>query len=312
MRSVGSPTISFGLISIPTKVYLAASGERFSFNMITPTKDDGKGNITGGNRVKQKLIDAVTGEDVEKGDCLSGYEYAKDQYVTFTDQDIDSLAGERSNAIELQEFVDNSAFNPVQVEKCYYLAPDKGAEKSYRLLSLTMEKSGKVAVGKWYARGKDYLVILAPTNGYLTMFQMYYANEVRAFEYQFSDKSLPSEPEIALAKKLIGQLSTKQFDVKKYNDEFAERIRAAIDVKINGGEQLAAIASAPQRNIIDLMELLKASVAAVETEGVARVVNEKIDLPVGDDLGGGIILPPPEPPPPSKPGLKKTRGKKKE
>lgn len=302
MRSVASPTISFGLISVPTKAYLGASSESFSFKMITPE----------GNLVKQKIFDAVTDKEVPRGDCLKGYEYAKDQYLTFTEADIDALAGDNQNSIELKEFVDDSAFNPIQVEKCYYLAPDKGAEKSYRLLTTTLENLGKVAVGKWYTRGKDHLVILKATGGHITLFQMYYANEVRAFEYQFSDKTAPTDQELALAKRLINQLSTKQFDVKKYSDEFAERIRAAIDAKINGGEETVAPATTAKPNIIDLMELLKASIEAQETGGIVRLVDGKVDTHVGDDLGGGVLPPPyEEPTPPSKPGLKKTKGKKK-
>jgi DNA end-binding protein Ku len=319
-RSCGSPTISFGLLSIPTKLYLAAASESFSFNMITPD----------GNRVKQKLVDAVTDEEVQRGDCDRGFEYTKDQFVIFTDDELDSLAGEKANSIELAEFASDTVFDPLQVEKAYYLAPDKGAEKAYRLLVRTLEKTGKVAVGKWYARGKDHLVILIPTGKdsatrHLTMFQMYYANEVRGFEYQFSDKSEPTEAEVEMAKMLISKLSTKNFDVKKYNDEFAERIRTAIDAKIADPEQEVKAGGKTNVPTMDLLAMLKASLeqtkpsepAVVVMEKpavpkkkrgkkaevtVGRLVNGKVDSPTGDDLGG---------PPPSKgPGLKKTTGKK--
>eukprot|EP00697_Spironema_sp_BW2_P014219 gnl/Spiro4/4614_TR2305_c1_g1_i2.p2 gnl/Spiro4/4614_TR2305_c1_g1~~gnl/Spiro4/4614_TR2305_c1_g1_i2.p2 ORF type:complete len:338 (+),score=36.67 gnl/Spiro4/4614_TR2305_c1_g1_i2:2784-3797(+) len=330
-RSCGSPTISFGLLSIPTKLYLAAASESFSFNMITPLKEDAEGNVSGGNRVKQKLIDAVTGEEVQKGDCDRGYEYAKDQFVIFTDEELDSLAGEKANSIELVEFASDTVFDPLHVEKAYYLAPDKGAEKAYRLLVRTLEKTGKVAVGKWYSRGKDHLVILVPAGKdsaslHLTMFQMYYANEVRGFEYQFSDKSEPTEGEVEMAKMLISKLSTKNFDVKKYNDEFAERIRSAIDAKIADPEQEVKAGGKSTASVVDLLALLKASLEqtepakvapvvmekpatpkkkkgkkASEELTVARMVNGKVDLPTGDDLGG---------PGPKGPGLKKTKGKK--
>lgn len=267
-RSCASPTISFGLLSIPTKAYLSAASESFSFNMITPN----------GNRVKQKIVDAVTEEEVQRGECLRGYEYAKDQFVTFSDEELDALAGEKANSIELAEFASDSVFNPVQVEKAYYLAPDKGAEKAYRLLVRTLERTNKVAVGKWYTRGKDHLVILVPTNGHLTMFQMYYANEIRAFEYQFTDRSEPSDQEVDMAKQLINKLSTKSFDVKKYNDEFAERARAAIEAKIADPENEVKVGSKSASTVIDLLAQLKASLETTP-KPIEPVVMEKSETP---------------------------------
>lgn len=289
-RSCASPTISFGLLSIPTKAFLAAASESFSLNMITPN----------GNRVKQKLIDAVTEEEVQRSECDRGYEYAKDQFVIFTDEELDSLAGEKSNSIELAEFASNSALDPLQVEKAYYLAPDKGAEKAYRLLVRILEKTGKVAVGKWYTRGKDNLVILVPTgkdstNKHLTMFQMYYASEVRTFEYQFSDKSEPSEAEIDMAKQLINKFSTENFDVKKYSDEFAERIRGAIDVKIADPEKEVKPGNKTIVPVMDLLTQLKASLKQAP-KAIAPAVMEKPITPRAKKTSG--------------PGLKKTKGKK--
>jgi len=257
-RAVASPMLSFGLISLPTKAYVAASGDTCSFNQITPA----------GNRVKQKIVDVVTDKEVTRAECRKGYEYAKDQYVIFTEEEVDSLAGEKSNSIELTEFVANTHFDPLQVEKCYYLAPEKGAEKTYRLLARAMEKMDKVAIGKWYARGKDHLIMIRPTGGRLTLFQMYYSNEVRDFEYEFSQASEPGERELELAKKLINQLTSKDkdFDATKYTDEFATRVRTAVDTKISGGT-LKEIAAPAQTKVMDLAALLEASLETLSSTG---------------------------------------------
>lgn len=248
MRSVANLTISFGLISIPVKTYLAASSESFSFRMITPT----------GNTVKQKLVDEITGKDVERGDCLKGYEYEKGKFITFSEQDIDDLAGEKSGLIEIVEFVDSSYFDPITVEKSYYLAPDKGGDRSYQLLSSTLDDLGKMAVGKYYSRGKDHLVVLKPNgaNRALTMFQMYYPNEVRNHPYNFSDSTRPSEQEVELAKELINKLSFKTFDSKKYNDEFAERLRVEIESRLTSGKKGKSVGkkSVPVNDILTLLQ----------------------------------------------------------
>lgn len=250
-RAVASATISFGLISVPTKIFLAAAADNFSFNQITKN----------GNRVKQKLIDAVTEEEVVRAECLKGYEHTKDQYVTFSEEEVDSFAGEKANTIELTEFVEIDNFNPVQVEKSFYLAPDKGAEKTYQLLCKTMTLTNKVAVGKFFNRGKDNLVMLKATGDHLTMFQMFYAAELRAFEYQFSAKCEPNEKEIALAKMLIKQLTSKSFDVANYHDEFAERVRGAIEFKLSGNE-IKTVTSAPVASAFNLLDLLEKSLKA--------------------------------------------------
>lgn len=256
-RAVASPTISFGLLSIPTKAYLAAASESFSFKMVSPD----------GNPIKQKTFDAVTDKEIERGDCGRGHEYEPGKILSISDDEIESLAGDKSNLIEVAEFVSNSNFDPIQIEKCYYLAPDKGAEKPYRLLTRALEKMSKVAVAKWFTRGKDHLVVLKPTNGYLTMFQMYYANEVRAFDYQFSDTSEPGDQELLLAKKLINQLSKEEFSAKSFRDEFAERVRAFIDKKLSSDSaKVTAVGGTSKPNVMDLVAVLKASIQETKPE----------------------------------------------
>jgi DNA end-binding protein Ku len=145
------------------------------------------------------------------------------------------------------------------VEKTYYLVPDKGAEKSYRLLARSMERAGKVAVGKYYARGRDNLVMIEPNNGELVMYQLYYQSEVRAFEYKFSNASEPGVRELELAQKLIRKLCSKGFNPSKYYDQYAERIRTAIDAKVSGDGTVKVAASKPPTEVVDLASLLERS-----------------------------------------------------
>src|SRR3989304_2130269 len=169
-RATASGTVSFGLVSIPCKFYTACSSESVQFKMITPK----------GNKVKQKIFDAVTDEEVERNACLKGYEHVKDQFVTFTSEELEALESERNNLIDINEFVPLASVDLLAVEKSYYLGADKGGDKGYLLLAKTLETTGKVAVGRWDARGKEQLVILRPYNGGLLLHQMFYTNEVRS------------------------------------------------------------------------------------------------------------------------------------
>lgn len=263
-RASGSAVISFSLITVPVKLYITASSESFSFNQIT----------TDGNRVKQKLFDAVTDQEVQDRATLrKGYEYTKDQYVILNDEELKALEGEKSNTIDIVEFVEDNNFNPLAVEKCYYLAPDKGAERPYRLLSRTLAHMKKIAVGKYYTRGKDHLIALkpggAPNGDQLTLFQMYYANEIRAFEYQFSDAYAPSDKEIDLAKMLIKKFATNKFDIGKYNDQYSERIRDLIERK-RSGETFSAPKQMVSQPVMDLAKLLEASLAGLTEKAEAK------------------------------------------
>jgi DNA end-binding protein Ku len=254
-KSTGSATITFGLVSIPVKFYTACSSEAMSFNMLTPK----------GNRVRQKLVDGVTGEEVDRASCNSGYEVAKDEYVTITKDELKSLEAEcESKCVEITEFV--PSFDPIYVEKTYYLGPDKGAEKGYLLLSEAMEKTGRVAVAQWNARGKEHLVTIAPYRGGLVLHQMYYATEVRPFdEIKCATKTPISNAERNMAQKLLDSLATDAFDPSKYKDHYVERVRKAIEEKVNSGviktagDSPAASAGA---SILDLTALLEKSLAA--------------------------------------------------
>ena len=274
-RATSSGTISFGLVSIPVKFYTAAASEQASFNML---------HKKCGGRVKQQYICPTdNNEIVERTEMMKGYEYSKGQYVTFTDEELKALEAERSNSIDISEFVPISSVDFVSVEKSYYLGPDKGGDKAYRLLSESMTKKERVAVGRWASRGKEQLVLIRPygKDG-IVLHQLYYATEVRAFEdvdtgatFQFSDK------EHDLAEKLIEQLSSDTFDPEKYSDSYSERVESAVQQKVEGKE-ITVVPEAPKAQIIDLFEALKKSLSANAAAGEGPLRPPKKTAPKAD------------------------------
>ncbi|NLE86881.1 MAG: Ku protein [Myxococcales bacterium] len=251
-RAISSGTISFGLVSIPVKLYTAASSEQVRFNML---------HRKCGGRLKMQYYCPVDDEVVERGDIVKGYEYARGQYVRFDDEELKSLEAEKSNSIEIVEFVPLDTFDLIQVERSYYLGPDKGGDKAYRLLGEAMREKNRVAVGRWASRGKEQLVVIRPYRDGLLFHQLYYADEVRAFDdidtgatFQFSDV------ERELAQKLIDQLSSDELQAEKYHDSFRERVQQAVDQKV-AGEQVTVAPEAPRAHVIDLFEALKQSLA---------------------------------------------------
>lgn len=252
-RAIASGTISFGLVAIPIKLFTAASSEQVRFNML---------HSKCGGRMKQQYFCPVDDEIVERADIVKGYEYSRGQFVRFTDEELKALEAQRTNAIEISEFVPLAEVDLVQLEKTYYLGPDKGGDKPYRLLSQCMREQGVVAVGRWYARGKEQLVIIRPygEDG-LCLHQLYYSNEVRAFDdVDLGAKQSVSDIERELALKLIEQLTRATFDAKKYEDGYEGRVRRAVDEKV-AGQEITIAPEAPRAQIIDLFEALKKSLA---------------------------------------------------
>lgn len=252
-RSIGSGTISFGLVSIPFKLYTAASSEGVSFNMLHPAC---------GSRVRQNLRCPVCEVEVQRNETVKGYEYAKDQFVQFTDDEVKALAAERTDTLDLVEFVPAETVDLLHVEKSYYLGPDKGGAKAYGLLARALEESGKVAVGRHWMRGKQNLVLVRPYRGGLLMHHLYYATEVRDWnEIDKDESSNFRDEEIDLAVHLIEQLSAERFVPEQYKDEYVERVQVAVSQKV-AGEAFQAAPATPRPAVIDLMAALKASLAA--------------------------------------------------
>lgn len=260
-RPISSATISFGLVSVPVSLYSASeSSATVSFNML---------HKACGTRLKQQYICPKEGEVVEKDEIAKGYEFAKGQYVTFTPEEIKALDEKATNSIDINEFVPLAAVDRIYLEKVYYLGPDKGGDRAYRLLGEALKETGRAAIGQYSARGKQHLVMIRPLDGVLVMEQLHYPAELRpAAEVPHSDTPV-KEAELSLAKQLIEQSATDEFHPETYHDTVRERVLDAIQQKVEG-QEITAEAAPPETKIIDLMDALKASLARQEGSGADR------------------------------------------
>jgi len=257
-RSIGSLTISFGLVAIPVKLYSATqSANAISFNML---------HKTCGSRLKQQYTCIKEGVVVERDETVKGYEFAKDQYVQFTPEEIKALEEAGTHAIEISEFVPIESIDPVYFDKTYYLSPDKGAAKPYGLLSEALREAKLCAVGRWATRGKAYIVLLRPIGDVLTMQQLHFAADVRSSSEVEVPKTEVKAAELKLARQLIDQQTTKAFDPASYTDELRGRIQASIDKKVAGQEiSVSEVQPEAGGKVIDLMEALRASLEKTES-----------------------------------------------
>ena len=252
-HALGSGTISFGLVSIPIKLYTSASSQSVAFNLL---------HAKCGSRVRQQYVCPLDNEVVERGDLVKGFEFAKDQYVRLTDGELKALEGEASKIIDIAEFVPLDRVDPIYFEKTYYLGPDKGGEKAYRLLAEAMAKSDRVALAKFVMRGKETLVLIRAAQGGLMLHTMYFADEVRDFgEIDKGASAKVREGELELAVKLLGELANEAFEPERYTDEYRQRVLDLVRTKVEGKEVVAAAPRAERGHVIDLMEALKTSLA---------------------------------------------------
>lgn len=256
-RSFASVTISFGLVSIPVDVYSAEiSSSRLSFNLLH-AKD--------GARVKQQYVCALDGEVVERSEMVKGYEYEKDRYVMFKPEEIKALEEAGTKMVNITEFVPLDTVDPMFFDRTYLLAPQRQGGKPYALLNEAMRETGLCAVGRWAARGREYVVIVRPVPGGMAMHQLYFKDEVRTLK----DIPMGDEPQIApgelkLAKALIEQTTARRFEPDEFHDEFRERVEAAIQKKIKSGKEISHFEAPGEDagssgNVVDLMEILQRS-----------------------------------------------------
>lgn len=257
-RPIASGTISFGLVSVPVKLYSGTQSKSLSFHLLHD-KDQ--------SRLRQQYVCATCGEVVDRSAMLKGYEYAKDQYAILTDDELKALERQSDQSIEIEEFVPVTAVDPIYFDKAYLLGPDKGGAKAYRLLREAMARAGKAAVAKFSTRGRQQLVLVREALGGLMMHALFYADEVRDFaEIERGDEVTLKPNEIDLAVQLIDQLASETFDPTRYEDEYRKRALEMIEQKVAGREVAVALAPAPKAQIIDLMEALKASLAARQAQ----------------------------------------------
>jgi DNA end-binding protein Ku len=258
-RSIGSLTISFGLVAIPVKLYSATqSASSISFNLLH------KGC---GSRLKQQYVCQKEGVVVERDDMVKGYEFAKDQYVQFTAEEIKAFEEAGTHAIEISEFVPIESIDPVYFDKTYYLAPDKGGAKPYGLLCEALKDAKVGAVGRWASRGKASIVSLRAVGDVLTMQQLHFAADVRPSSELEVPKADVKPAELKLARQLIDQQTSPAFEPAAYTDELRVRLQAAIDKKVEG-QEISISEAQPETGskVIDLMEALRAS---LEKSGAA-------------------------------------------
>jgi DNA end-binding protein Ku len=253
-RALASLTVSFGLVSIPVKLYSATQAQAsISFNLL---------HRRCGSRLKQQYVCAREGVIVERTDMVKGYEFAKDQYVTFSPEELKELEEKGTQTIDITEFVPAESIDPIYYDKAYFLGPDKGGAKPYALLAESMRQSGRTAVGRYAARGKMYIVQLRAVPGGLVMQQLLYAPEVRSIADIGVDEAPVRDSELALAKQLIDQISSDTFDATQYEDEVKKRIETAVQKKVEGEEiAISPVVAESGGQVIDLMEALRASLA---------------------------------------------------
>ncbi len=252
-RPIGSATVSFGLVSVPIQLYSASESQAaVSFNWIHKKT---------GARCKQQYVDSQSGEKVEKEDMIKGYEFSKGQYVTFSPDELKALEEKATGSIDVAEFVPADQVDRLYFDKAYFLGPNKGGERAYKLLAEALKKTKLVAIGQYAARGKQYLVMLRPLAGGLVMETLHYADEVRAIAEVPLPDSEVKPAELALALQLIEQAKSERFRPEAYEDNVRKRMLEQIQRKVEGHEITAEPTAAPETQIIDLMEALKASLA---------------------------------------------------
>jgi DNA end-binding protein Ku len=259
-RAIWSGAISFGLVNVPVKLYTATSPKAVRFHQLSAKT---------GARIKQKRVDASTGEEVAFEDIVKGYELTPDRYVTIASDELDALDPKATHTIDIEEFVDLVEIDPIYYDHNYYLAPSAGGAKAYRLLLEAMRESGKIAVGRFVLRSKQQLCALRPVGDALALTTMLFGDEVlspdRLDELDSLSEAEASDRELRMAQQLIESLSA-EFDPTKFRDEYRDRVLELIERKASG-EEIAVLPEAPEPAAApDLMAALEASLAAVRSD----------------------------------------------
>jgi DNA end-binding protein Ku len=261
-RSIASLSLSFGLVSIPVRLFSATeSAAGVSFNMLH----------TCGSRVRQQYVCIKENVVVERADLIKGYEFDKDRYVMFKPEELKALENSPRHTIDIVSFIPLEAVDPIYYDKAYYLAPDKRGAKPYSLLLEAMKESGRCALARWAWKGKEYVVQVRPGADGLVLQQLLYADEVRSMKDLDIEKVDVAKPELGLALQLINQIAADSYDPNEFVDDEKQRILGAIDSKIAGNEIAESAAPAPATGqVIDLMEALRASLAGKKAAPAAR------------------------------------------
>ncbi len=257
--------ITFGLVSFPVKLYSAARSESISFNQLH--KHDG-------SRIKQVLFCQAEDKPIPRSEIVKGFEYEKDRYVVIEDEEIKKVAPASAKVMEILEFVKSDQVDPIYLETSYYLAPDEAGEKPYALLFEALKKTGRVGVAKVAMHNREHIVILRPGNSGVMMHTMYFSHEIRKVDEFRTDTSLVKEKELALATNLLEALAA-DFEPEKYTDEYRDNLLRMIEAK-KAGEEIIATPEPQQAKVIDIMEALKASLAAAKKPAASASTSEAV------------------------------------
>src|SRR5579859_3239240 len=248
--SIWKGHLTFGLISIPVRMFAAARGERVSFNQLHKVCN---------SRLKQPLTCPTCNRTVERSEIVKGFEYEKDQYVLFTEEELDKIEPASAHIMEILEFVKTNEVDPLYFDASYYVAPEEGGAKAYKLLMMAMEESSYAAIAKLTMHQREHIVVIRPRAQGLALHTMFYTNEIRAAESLPSDKVEIKEPEKKLAHQLIESLAVP-FEAQKYRDEYQENVKGMISAKLKG-QEVTEVTQPHLAPVIDLMEALKKSIA---------------------------------------------------
>ncbi len=255
--------LTFGLISIPIRLFAAARGERISFNQLHSVCH---------SRLKQPLFCPVCNRQVERSEVVKGFEYEKDQYVLFSDEELDKIQPPTAKVMEILEFVKLDEIDPLYLDASYYITPEDAGLKAYQLLMKAMQESGYGAIAKLYMHQREHIVILRPGAKGLTLHTMFYSSEIRAAEAIPGDKIELKDQEKALAQQLITSLAAP-FDPQKYRDTYQDSVRGMIDAKLKG-QEVTEVAQPHLAPVVDLMEALKKSLAENQATRSAKAAAE--------------------------------------
>ena len=262
-RAIWSGSISFGLLNVPVKLYSAVSKQTVRFRELR--EGDGA-------RIRHKRVAETDGKEVPYEKIVKGYEYAPDQYVVLSRDELSELDPKRTRAIEIQDFVDLDDIDPIYFEQPYYLGPDKGAARAYALLVQAMKEARKVAIARFVLRNKEHLAAIRPMDDVLTLTTMRFHDEVSSPEdvdgevFEEAKPKKPEKRELEMAKQLIESL-TSDFEPNKYRDEYREELLDLLERKAEGKEVVSAPSEEPKpTKAPDLMAALEESLAAVKGE----------------------------------------------
>lgn len=255
--------LTFGLVSFPVRLYSAARSESISFNQLH--KHDG-------SRVKQILYCQAEDKPIPRSEIVKGFEYEKDRYVVVEDEEIKKVAPATAKVMEILEFVKSDDVDPIYLETSYYMAPDEAGEKPYALLFEALTKTGYSGIAKIAMHNREHIVVLRPGEKGVLMHTMYYTHEIRQVDEFRTDRTLVKDKELALATNLIEALAA-DFDPSKYTDEYRDNLLRMIESK-KAGEEVVATPEPQQAKVIDIMEALKASLAAAKKPAASATTSE--------------------------------------